>query len=47
MSVSITLGEIASREVCAIEKEKAGERPSPGGDWLGVTRGSPLGVMAT
>lgn len=27
-----------------LEKEKAGERPSPGGDWLGVTRGRLKGV---
>jgi len=47
MSVSITLGEIASREVCAIEKEKAGERPSPGGDWVGVSRGRVKGVEGT
>lgn len=28
-----------------LEKEKAGERPSPGGDWLGVSRGSAKGVV--
>lgn len=28
-----------------LEKEKAGERPSPGGDWLGVTRGRLKGVV--
>lgn len=28
-----------------LEKEKAGERPSPGGDWLRVTRGSAKGVV--
>jgi hypothetical protein len=35
MSVSITLGEIASREVCAIEKEKSwGASPEKGeGTW--------------
>jgi hypothetical protein len=30
MSVSITLGEIAVREVCAIEKEKSRGAPVPG-----------------
>ena len=27
-----------------LEKEKAGERPSPGGDWLRVSRGKAKGV---
>ena len=30
-----------------LEKEKAGERPSPGGDWLGVSRGRLKGVEGT
>ena len=28
-----------------LEKEKAGERPSPGGDWLRVSRGRLKGVV--
>ena len=30
-----------------LEKEKAGERPSPGGDWLRVSRGGVKGVEGT
>ena len=30
-----------------LEKEKAGERPSPGGDWLRVSRGKAKGVVGT
>ena len=30
-----------------LEKEKAGERPSPGGDWLRVSRGKAKGVEGT
>ena len=33
--------------VVQLEKEKAGERPSPGGDWLRVSRGKAKGVVGT
>jgi hypothetical protein len=47
MSVSITLGEIASREVCATGKRGRGETPPKRGRVLGVTRGETKGVVGT